>query len=53
MDDLGLEVDYLVTNAFRLRVWLGLIILQREGMTLSQVTNAFRLRVWLGLPGAD
>ena len=37
-----------VTNAFRLRVWLGpnksIQSIRRE----IQVTNAFRLRVWLG-----
>ena len=38
----------MVTNAFRLRVWLGLAP-EKMGLDSDQaVTNAFRLRVWLG-----
>ena len=37
-----------VTNAFRLRVWLGPALAIRQAFATEGVTNAFRLRVWLG-----
>ena len=38
----------MVTNAFRLRVWLGLYARALRRLLGCFVTNAFRLRVWLG-----
>ena len=37
-----------VTNAFRLRVWLGQVDAITDAWMDDNVTNAFRLRVWLG-----
>ena len=37
-----------VTNAFRLRVWLGHGVAHPLCCIRSLVTNAYRLRVWLG-----